>query len=81
MKLSDLKNGRKSLDKISLADKLDVARTLVRLEKRIEARRELNIIEQQIIDSHESDLAEGKVRGIEVGGVLPGVLKELTDGS
>lgn len=81
MKLSDVARGRKSPEKISLADKLDVARTLVRLEKRIETRRELNVIEQQIIDRHEADLADGTLRGIDVGKVVPGILKELGSGS
>lgn len=81
MKLSDLRSGRRSADKVALADKLDVARTLVRLEKRIEARHELNVIEKEIVDRHEADLSDGTVRGIDVGNIVPSVLKELGSGS
>lgn len=51
----------KDRDELALDDKLDVARTMVTLNKRIERRHALNDIEAQIRQAHQREVNRGEV--------------------
>lgn len=48
-------------NELALDDKLDVARTLTRLRKRIETRHELNDLEAEIKQAHAKEIENGRV--------------------
>lgn len=48
-------------NELSLDDKLDVARTLTRLQHRIAARHELNDLEAEIKQAHAKEIEDGRV--------------------
>lgn len=56
----------KSEEDLILDDKLDMARTLVRLKTRQNARRELNEIEPALVEAHGKELQDGTVSRIDI---------------
>lgn len=55
----------KSESDLILDDKLDLARTLVRLKARKQVRRELNELESGLVDNHAQELQTGQVSEID----------------
>lgn len=74
----------KSDAELALAEKIDLARTLVRFKARRQAARELNEAEDLITKQHNKEVADGNYSQIDldsIGGIFGNRPKELTSGS
>jgi hypothetical protein len=75
----------KSESELALADKIDLARTLVRYKHRRKTLRELNDVEEAITKTHNTEVSAGSFTEIDLDGIGVGNLtqetKELTSGS
>lgn len=56
----------KSEEDLILDDKLDAARTMIRLRSRQTIRRDLNDIESRIVEAHSKELAAGEVTRLDL---------------
>jgi hypothetical protein len=66
---------------LALADKIDLARTLVRFKHRRQSIRELNDVEDAITKRHNAEIADGSFTEIDLDGIGVGSLaKELPSG-
>ncbi len=69
---------RKTPEEMALAQRLKVARSLVRLKHSLEADLELNALLNEISDGHAHELQTGGVKELEPG-ALDAMLKEVTE--
>jgi hypothetical protein len=66
---------------LALAEKIDLARTLMRYKYRREAMRDLNEIEDAIKKTHDAEVAKGEVSSIDLSQIGTNFLvKELPSG-